>query len=101
MKIGLKSEDWIPPLLYYFNKFKYEKLDEFLSKLEYKFTGDWICGITPTKRVDTMNNILKKIEQAENEDDVLNDQKIFYIDKQEFETCISGNVYNKKNLSKY
>lgn len=61
MKIGLRSEDWIPPLLSYFEKFKYKNLDEFLTKLEYKFAGDWICGITPTKRLDAMNNILKKI----------------------------------------
>ena len=61
MKIGLRSEDWIPPLLSYFEKFKYKNLDEFLTKLEYKFAGDWICGITPTKRLDVMNNILKKI----------------------------------------
>ena len=71
MKIGLRSEDWIPPLLSYFEKFKYKNLDEFLTKLEYKFAGDWICGITPTKRLDAMNNILKKIGNCSNSEEVL------------------------------
>ena len=48
MKIGFRSEDWIPPVMYYYSKFKYERLEEFLKLLEFKFAGDWICGITPT-----------------------------------------------------
>lgn len=100
MKIGLRSEDWIPPLLSYFEKFKYKNLDEFLTKLEYKFAGDWICGITPTKRLDAMNNILKKIGNCSNSDEVLEDENIFNINKEELKNSISGDIYQKQ-FSKY
>lgn len=100
MKIGLRSEDWIPPLLSYFEKFKYKNLDEFLTKLEYKFAGDWICGITPTKRLDAMNNILKKIGNSSNSEEVLEDEIIFNINKEELENSISGDIYQKQ-FSKY
>ena len=100
MKIGLRSEDWIPPLLSYFEKFKYKNLDEFLTKLEYKFAGDWICGITPTKRLDAMNNILKKIGNCSNSEEVLEDENIFNINKEELKNSISGDIYQKQ-FSKY
>lgn len=100
MKIGLRSEDWIPPLLHYFKKFKYEKLQEFLTKLEYKFSSDWVCGITPTRRLDAMNNILKKIDECQNPDELLNDKDIFFVNKTELANSISGDVY-KKQFSKY
>ena len=100
MKIGLRSEDWIPPLLSYFEKFKYKNLDEFLTKLEYKFAGDWICGITPTKRLDAMNNILKKIGNYSNSEEVLEDENIFNINKEELKNSISGDIYQKQ-FSKY
>ena len=96
MKIGLRSEDWIPPLLHYFKKFKYYRLDEFLACLEYKFSGDWICGTTPTIRLDSMNNILKKIDEVENADKIFEDNKIFKVNEDELEHSISGNVYNKQ-----
>lgn len=100
MKIGLRSEDWIPPLLSYFEKFKYKNLDEFLTKLEYKFAGDWICGITPTKRLDAMNNILKKIGNCSSSEEVLEDENIFNINKEELKNSISGDIYQKQ-FSKY
>ena len=100
MKIGLRSEDWIPPLLSYFEKFKYKNLDEFLTKLEYKFAGDWICGITPTKRLDAMNNILKKIGNCSSSEEVLKDENIFNINKEELKNSISGDIYQKQ-FSKY
>jgi len=98
MKIGLRSDDWIPPLLYYCYKFGLNKIDKFLKKLEYKFTGDWVCGVTPTIRLDAMNTILKAIENtnAENVDELLNNDKLFEIDEEEFKRNIGGNVYNKQ-----
>ena len=93
MKIGLRSEDWIPPLLSYFEKFKYKNLDEFLTKLEYKFAGDWICGITPTKRLDAMNNILKKIGNYSNSEEVLEDENIFNINKEELNKVTKYSKY--------
>lgn len=100
MKIGLRSEDWIPPLLHYFKKFNYHRLEEFLTLLEYKFAGDWICGVTPTIRLDAMNNILKKIDAVKDTDDIFNDKDIFKVDIIELRNAINGNVY-KKQFSKH
>lgn len=96
LKIGFNSEDWIPPLLLYFDKFGYEKLNEFLILLDKKFAGDWICRKTPTMRLEAMNNILKVIESSKNSSEVLNDSNIFSFDKEYFINQISGNVYGER-----
>ena len=98
MKIGLRSEDWIPPLMHYYHKFGLDKIDKFLRKLEYKFTGDWVCGVTPTIRLDAMNSILKAIDSTdlENIDDLLNNDELFKIDQEEFKRSIEGNIYKKQ-----
>ncbi|WP_339168055.1 DUF262 domain-containing protein [Paenibacillus sp. FSL R5-0341] len=98
MKIGLRSEDWIPPLMHYYAKFGIEKLELFLRKLEYKFTGDWVCGISPTVRLDAMNNILKEIDKTNenNLNDLLNHRKLFYVDPEELRTNIEGSIYKKQ-----
>ncbi|MFD0695741.1 DUF262 domain-containing protein [Paenibacillus sp. GCM10027628] len=97
MRIGLRSEDWIPPLMHYYAKFGNIQIDKFLTKLEFKFTGDWVCGTTPTIRLDAMNAILKAIELTDVSglDDFLNKDKLFGIDKEEFRRSISGNIYKK------
>lgn len=98
MKIGLRSEDWIPPLMHYYAKFGIEKLELFLRKLEYKFTGDWVCGISPTVRLDAMNTILKEIDKtAENNlNDLLNHKKLFHVDVEELKNNIEGGIYKKQ-----
>lgn len=98
MRIGLRSEDWIPPLMHYYAKFGTKQLDEFLKKLEYKFTGDWVCGITPTIRLDAMNSILKAIDQTSPSqlDDLLHNDELFEIDVEEFKRTIQGNIYKKQ-----
>lgn len=98
MKIGLRSEDWIPPLLQYYHKFKLNRIDEFLINLEYKFTGDWVCGITPTIRLDAMNDILKTIDitNVNNIDNLISDKELFQVDVNEFKKNIEGNIYKKQ-----
>ena len=58
------SDIWVAPLLFYFESFGDTKILEFLIKLDNKFSGDWIARETPTYRIDSMNAILKKIEQV-------------------------------------
>ena len=77
MKFGFRSEDWIPPVMGYFKKFKHVSLLDFISKLERKFGADWIIGISPTKRLDAMNDVLKAIEDATCADEVVNHSTIF------------------------
>lgn len=102
MKIGFRSEDWIPPLMYYCYKFGTDRIDEFLRKLEYKFTGNWVCGVTPTLRLDSMNNILKAIDNTDrdNIDKLINNENLFEVDEDEFRKNIEGNIY-KKQYARY
>lgn len=98
MKIGLVSEDWIPPLMYYYNKFKFNRLDDFLKKLEYKFSGDLISQETPTTRTENMNKIMKEIERIDVLDleDFINSSHFFDINKNSYREVVNGNIYKRK-----
>ena len=52
MLAGLPATDWVPPLLRYFDRFKYARLVEFLSRLDNKFSADWIGQYSPTDRIE-------------------------------------------------
>lgn len=98
MKLGLPSEDWIPPLMYYYSKFKMEKLIEFLKKLEFKFTGDWVCQQSPTYRIEAMNRILSVIEKTDQKDldSLLEDKDLFGIYMEFYKQLIDGEVYKRR-----
>lgn len=98
MKIGFRSDDWIPPLMHYCYKFGTNCLDKFLQKLEFKFAGDWVCGVTPTMRIEAMNNILKAIDQTSPEDlvSLIDNPNLFAINEQEYRQNIEGNIYKKQ-----
>lgn len=99
MKTALPSTDWIPPLLLYYDKFKSQDIFKFLKKLDNKFTGDWISQLSPTERLESMNNILKAIELAKKPDDLFQ-SKIFDFDFTDFIRNIEGNVYGRR-FAKY
>ena len=96
MKKGFNSEDWIPPLLYYYEKFNVQGLEKFLSLLDNKFMGDWINRETPTKRLENMNKILKAIESAENYTNILENKSLFEFNIENFKNTISGNIYGER-----
>jgi len=52
MLTGLPSTDWIPPLLLYFDKFGHDHLLQFLTRLDNKFSADWIAEYSPTERIE-------------------------------------------------
>ncbi len=95
MQIGLPSTDWIPPLLRYFDRFKYERLLDFLVNLDNKFSGDWISQLTPTERIERMNQIIKVIEQAGNAKTVLANE-CFSIDASSFNRAVNDAIYGRK-----
>lgn len=95
MNSSLPSSDWIPPLLYYYDKFKSEKLPLFLNKLNRKFAADWICQYTPTNRINNMNNLLKVIEKSTGCDDVLT-SPVFDYDKDGFMKVVESNIYGRR-----
>jgi len=100
MKIALPSTDWIPPLIHFYSKFGDEYLLEFLKKLEFKFSSDWILYYTPTQRIENMNRILKKIDNANSPEKVLNDANIFEVSTDDLRSTLSGDIYGKR-FAKY
>jgi uncharacterized protein with ParB-like and HNH nuclease domain len=96
MNIGLPSGDWIPPLLLYYNKFKNKQLSEFIEKLEYKFSSDWIVQMTPTTRIENMNNILKRIEESNTPYELLHNNKLFEVDGESLKETLNGDVYGRR-----
>ncbi|MBA4496321.1 DUF262 domain-containing protein [Paenactinomyces guangxiensis] len=96
MQIGLPSEDWIPPLLLFYEKFGIGTLDEFVKKLEYKFTSDWLLQYSPTQRIENMNRILKAIEKASYELEILNQGILFQVDQASLRNVLNGDIYGRK-----
>lgn len=98
MSEGFPSTDWIPPMLMYFDKFGFERLLEFLERLDNRFSSDWIQGYTPTERIEEMNDLLKEIETADTPDEVFEYENL-YLDEDEWDellAVISGKVYGKR-----
>lgn len=96
MKLGFHSEDWIPPVLTYYNKFGDDGFYDFVVKLDYKFAGDWISGYTPTVRQDAMNAIIKIIERSDKSMDVLSNKSIFEVDKEILKRYLDQELYRKR-----
>jgi uncharacterized protein with ParB-like and HNH nuclease domain len=95
MLAGLPSTDWIPPLLCYFDKFKYDCLLEFLTQLDNKFSADWIPQYAPTDRIDNMNQVIKVVESTADSKDVLTDP-CFKIDADAFTHAVDASVYGRR-----
>jgi uncharacterized protein with ParB-like and HNH nuclease domain len=95
MLTGLPATDWVPPLLRYFDKFEYQRILEFLKRLDNKFSADWICQYTPTDRIAAMNKIIQAIDDAKTEDDVFV-SKVFDIDEASLARMLDGVVYGRQ-----
>ena len=95
MNYGMPASDWIPPLLYYYDKFNSEKLMEFLRLLNCKFAGDWIGQYSPTYRIESMNQILRTIECSATASEVL-ESGDFNFDKDAFWRTMESNIYGRR-----
>lgn len=100
MKYGLPSTDWIPPLLVYNRKFKDNNLLQFLKKLDNKASADWMTQLTPTMRIQNMNNILKVIDEANKPDKIISDANIFSIDYKTLKDRLNEDIYGR-SFAKY
>jgi uncharacterized protein with ParB-like and HNH nuclease domain len=94
MLTGLPATDWVPPLLRYFDRFGYERLLDFLTLLDNKFSADWISQYMPTERIDAMNKTLQVIDDAQTVNDVFG-SLCFDIDHQSFVHHIEGAIYGR------
>jgi hypothetical protein len=95
MTTGLPSTDWVPPLLCYFDRFEYTSLLEFLVKLDNKFSADWIVQLTPTQRIDNMNQVIRVIEAAKDPHSVLSND-CFGTDSKSLIANVNGAVYGRR-----
>jgi len=100
MKKSLPSTDWIPAILFWYDKFKTADFLVFIKKLDNKFSADWILQMTPTQRIWNMNDILKKIENSAKTGDVLSDPAIFSYDKPGLINLLEGDIYGRR-FAKY
>ena len=96
----LKGNDWIPPILYYYKRFKTEKIYEFLLKLEMKYSSAWLLGQTKDKRLVDMCSILKVIESSKKVSEILNSEEFEY-DKKEIKNVIKQDNFYKRAFAKY
>lgn len=99
MRHGLPSTDWIPPVLAWYRKFKINGLLELVKRLDNKFSADWILQLTPTQRIQNMNDVLKIIEQAKIPNDVLN-APVFLYDRDQLIASLDGAIYGRR-FAKY
>jgi uncharacterized protein with ParB-like and HNH nuclease domain len=95
MLTGLPSTDWVPPLLRYFDKFGHNRVHEFLTLLDNKFSADWIVQYTPTERIENMNTVIKAVEAASDADELLAGD-CFAIDSESFVRAVDGAVYGRR-----
>ncbi|MDP3443716.1 MAG: DUF262 domain-containing HNH endonuclease family protein [Ignavibacteria bacterium] len=96
MDIGLPSGDWIPPVMSFYKKFGLGQLFEFLKKLEFKFSSDWILQFTPTQRIDNMNAILKAVEVSDNPSLIFQNHDLFLVDKNNLKMTFNDDVYGRR-----
>lgn len=99
MRRGLPATDWIPPVLAWYHKFDDEGLLEFVKKLDNKFSADWIMQLTPTQRIQNMNEILKAIEKAKSEDHKI-PEALFEYDRSQLISLLDSKIYGRR-FAKY
>jgi hypothetical protein len=95
MQKGFEADFWIAPLLRYYDKYKTSKLIDFVKALDNKFANDWLLGYSPTQRIENINAIIQKIDDAESEGEVLN-SSILALDKSELLTTLQGDIYGRR-----
>lgn len=95
MSFGLPATDWVPPLLRYFDKFGYDRIMGFLTKLDNKFSSDLISQYTPTDRIESMNDVIKTIDTALLVEDVFS-SRCFNIGNASFQRVLNEPVYGRR-----
>ncbi len=95
MKKGFEADFWIAPLLRFYDKFKTDKLINFIKALDNKFANNWLIGSTPTKRIENVNTIIQTIDDAKTPNDVLQNACLT-IDTKDLLDTLEGNIYGRR-----
>ena len=96
MLTALPSTDWLPPLILYYDRFGYKRIQEFLVKLDNQLSSDWIAQYSPTARMERMSEIMRATESAENSDDLLDTINPFKMDQDGFSRAAAAAVYGRR-----
>lgn len=96
MQTALPSTDWLPPLMLYYDRFGYKRIQEFLVKLDNQLSSDWIAQYSPTARIERMTEIMRALEAAENPDDLLDSINPFKMDQDGFTRAANAAVYGRR-----
>lgn len=95
MKKGFESDFWIAPLLRFYDKFKTDKLIDFVKALDNKFASDWLVGMTPTVRIENVNSIIQAIDDAKTSDQVFI-SKCLSLNLKELIEVFEGQIYGRR-----
>ncbi|MDD2639901.1 MAG: HNH endonuclease family protein [Arcobacteraceae bacterium] len=95
MKATLPADFWISPLLRFYDKFKKDRLFEFLKKLDNKFSYDWIIQFTPTTRIENMAKIISQIDAVETIDDLFASD-VFDVDENNLINILGEDIYGRR-----
>lgn len=95
MKKGFEADFWVAPLLRFYDKFKTDKLMDFVKALDNKFANDWLIGFTPTTRIENVNAIIQAIDDAITSNDVLINPCLS-LDKKDLTNVLEGNIYGRR-----
>lgn len=99
MMKGFEADYWIAPALRYYDKYKTRDILEFLTKLELKFSADWITSLSPTNRVENVNQIIKETESTTDTKALLA-STVFDFNKDDLARVLTGSIYGRK-FAKY
>ncbi|MBP1170618.1 MULTISPECIES: DUF262 domain-containing protein [unclassified Paenibacillus] len=95
MKEGLEADYWVAALLHFYNKFKTNQLLEFVKALDNKFSCDWIVGLSPTLRIENVNSIIKKIDDAQTPQDVISSSEMS-VNTADLKRILTGGIYGRR-----
>lgn len=97
MKNVLPADFWIPPLLRYYDKYKENRLLDFLEKLDNKFSYDWIISLTPTERINNINKLIKLIDDTDDTNpEIILESDILKINSELLTKELSNDIYGKR-----
>lgn len=95
MKKGFEADFWVAPLLRFYDKFKTDKLIDFIKSFDNKFANDWLVGYSPTKRIENVNAIIQAIDDSKAPNDLLQNTCL-KIDSSDLLPILEGNIYGRR-----
>lgn len=103
MTAGLNIDYWRAAVLLFYQKNpNSNRFGEFVKLLDKKISADWICGLSPAKRIENFCAILKEIDSTRSLDKLFK-SKIFEVSMSEIKDILNKAVNSgkKSGYAKY